>query len=171
MPSFRYFIRNATENDAVAINNLCVAAYEEFREVIGSENWLRLREILECASALTKEGELIVAVDETPNVIGLVLYVPPAFTTNGSIRAASIRTLSVSPAHRGEGVGRRLTQECIARAYRDDAGYQPDHRRNDDGGEAHVRADGLRQGRRSRSQVRREACALWFETEAQPGAR
>ena len=115
MLASQYLIRDANDNDANGINRVCIEAYEEFRSVIGTENWIRMRETLEQASELTRDGELIVAVDEASTVLGLVLYVPPE-AVHGKTPIASIRSLSVSPSQRGKGIGRNLTEECINRA-------------------------------------------------------
>ena len=115
-----FTVRNARPSDAEAINHLCVEAYAEFRDVIGETNWKRLRETLSTASSLINEGELIVAEDES-GVVGLVLYIPPRQDRDGPPKSAWLQTLAVSPSHRGRGIGRSLTRECIERARRDDA--------------------------------------------------
>lgn len=116
MSTAQYLIRDANDIDAAGVNRVCVEAFEEFRRVIGTDNWNRLREVLGRASELKHEGELIVAVDEASEVLGLVLYIPPDPACEHETPVASMRTLSVSPSQRGKGIGRSLTQECINRA-------------------------------------------------------
>lgn len=117
-----FFIRDARASDSEAINQLCVEAFVEFRTTIGETNWQRLRETLSRASDLFNEGELIVAEDSS-GVLGVVLYLPHARTNerNLSGRTAVMRTLAVSPSHRGKGIGHSLTRECIDRARKDGA--------------------------------------------------
>lgn len=113
-------VRNARRADSEAINQLCVEAYEEFRLTIGETNWKRLRETLSRASDLASEGELIVAEDSS-RVLGVVLYIPPENNKGLTPKSAWLQTLAVSPRHRGKGIGRSLTRECIERARRDGA--------------------------------------------------
>jgi ribosomal protein S18 acetylase RimI-like enzyme len=115
-----FTVRNARPSDAEAINHLCVEAYAEFRGVIGETNWKRLRETLSKASSLINEGELLVA-ESASGVVGIVLYIPPRQEKGGLPKSAWLQTLAVSPLHRGQGVGGRLTRECIERARRDGA--------------------------------------------------
>jgi len=115
-----FIVRDARPSDSEAINHLCVKAYAEFRPVIGESNWQRLRETLARASSLSHEGELIVAEDAS-GVLGIVLYIPPRRDQSGSSKSAWLQTLAVSPSHRGKGIGRSLTCECIERARRDGA--------------------------------------------------
>jgi ribosomal protein S18 acetylase RimI-like enzyme len=117
-----YTIRQATHLDAPAINQLCVAAYEEFESAVGRDNWLQLKETLARAADLSSLGELLVAEDAS-GVIGVVLYIPPGKSDGQAIPQAwaTIRMLAVSPASRGRGVGRKLTETCIDRARRDGA--------------------------------------------------
>jgi len=112
-----FIIRDAVPTDGEAINLLCVEAYEEFRETIGEDNWQQMKQALAQASALADKGQLIVA-DLSSTVVGVVLYCCAEETTAGGLPAttALMRTLAVSTAHRGKGIGRHLTQECIERA-------------------------------------------------------
>lgn len=115
-----FIVRDARPSDSEAINQLCVEAYVEFRPTIGERNWQRLRETLSRASHLSNEGELIVAEDSS-GILGVVLYIPPAHDQRVRSRSAWLQTLAVAPLHRGKGIGRRLTRECIERARKDAA--------------------------------------------------
>ncbi|MGZ8847311.1 MAG: GNAT family N-acetyltransferase [Pyrinomonadaceae bacterium] len=117
-----FVIRKAISADSDGINQICVEAFEEFRSIVGESNWEQLRETLEHASELISDGELIVAEDSS-GLLGVVLYLPHGRTNDSSLSAncALLRTLAVSPANRGRGIGRRLTQECIERARKDGA--------------------------------------------------
>lgn len=117
-----YTIRQATPRDSTAINDLCVAAYQEFETVVGPANWQQMRDSLAHASDLSSIGELILA-EDSAGLLGVILYIPPGKSDGINIPRewASIRMLAVSPGGRGRGIGRRLTQECIDRACRDKA--------------------------------------------------
>lgn len=66
---------------------------------------------------LAESAEIIVA-EEAGTVIGGVAFVPAASRLNKHFDSttASIRMLVVSPGHRGRGIGKKLTLECIGRA-------------------------------------------------------
>ena len=115
-------IRQATLLDAAAINQLCVAAYEEFAAVVGPANWSQMKVRLASAAYLMTLGELLVA-EDSGGVIGVVLYVP-AGRSDGTLvptEWATIRMLAVAPSSRGQGVGRKLTEACINQARQDGA--------------------------------------------------
>ncbi len=67
---------------------------------------------------------VLAAVDDDDRVLGGVTYVRDRTSPMAEHvidAAASIRMLAVDPAAQGQGVGRRLTQACIARARADGA--------------------------------------------------
>jgi ribosomal protein S18 acetylase RimI-like enzyme len=117
-----YWIRQATPVDAAAVNRVCVEAYQEYETAIGRTNWAQLRMILSRAAELSVSGELLLAEDQS-GILGVVLYIAPGMAEGIGIPEewAYIQTLAVSPKSRGRGVGKRLTQECINRAIRDNA--------------------------------------------------
>lgn len=117
-----YRIRQATTEDAAAVNRVCVEAYQEYEAAIGRTNWAQLRMILSRAAELSVSGELLLAEDDG-GVLGVVLYIAPGMAEGIGIPGewAYIQTLAVSPKSRGRGVGKRLTQECVNRAIRDNA--------------------------------------------------
>jgi ribosomal protein S18 acetylase RimI-like enzyme len=74
-------------------------------------------------STLADKGEIIVA-EDAGEVAGAVAYFAPNSGPRPNFFAPEwpiIRMLVVDPAARGQGIGRRLTDECIARAGRDGA--------------------------------------------------
>ncbi|MGY4623662.1 ribosomal protein S18 acetylase RimI-like enzyme [Bradyrhizobium sp. USDA 4486] len=72
---------------------------------------------------LARTGEIIVA-EDGGRIVGAVAYIGPKATKPAFFDPAwpVIRMLVVDPAARGKGVGRQLTEECLRRAERDQAG-------------------------------------------------
>lgn len=113
-----WVIRAATAKDAVEIDCLALAAFAQYSDLY--DDWPAFSRNIGRMSQL--DAELVVA-DEGGRIGGAVGYVAP-----GKPRAdffepgwAVIRMLSVDPAARGAGLGRRLTEACVARARRDGA--------------------------------------------------
>ncbi len=115
-----YTLRDFNPADKHAVNGLALAAFQQFQEKYS--DWKSFsRHIGEMAS-LSTSGELIVAVDGD-SVVGAVVYVGPYLPKSEyfSVEWSIIRMLVVDPGYRGQGVGRALTEECVARAQRDGA--------------------------------------------------
>ena len=113
-------IRDFVEADADEVNRLAVDAYAPFAPHYS--DWPAMAASLAKMSTLSATAEIIVA-DAGGRIIGAVAYVPavapkPAFF---DAEWPTIRMLAVDPAARGSGVGRALTQDCLARARRDRA--------------------------------------------------
>ena len=111
-------LKDYEDADAENLNRLAVSAYEQFRHHY--EDWPAMLAGLSKTSALSASGELIVAELES-KLAGAVAYFGPnsqkaAFFDQ---RWPIIRMLVVDPAFRGKGIGRALSDECIARAKRD----------------------------------------------------
>ena len=111
-------IRDYDGQDADSLNRIAVSAFEPFRDHY--QDWPAMRAGLAKTSALNATGELIV-VECDGQLAGGVAYVGPnrakaAFFDQGW---PVIRMLVVDPAFRGQGLGRTLSMECIARAKRD----------------------------------------------------
>ena len=113
-------IRDFEAADAAAVNRVVLAAWAEFEGVFSGFAGLALR--LGAAAALAGEVELIVAAVNGA-VAGAVGYVPPHGRREPMFPPewALVRLLSVAPSAHGLGIGRRLSEECIARARRDGA--------------------------------------------------
>jgi GNAT superfamily N-acetyltransferase len=111
-------LRDYESADAEKLNRIAVSAFDQFRDYYG--DWPAMLAGLSKTSALSASGEVIIA--ELQNKIaGAVAYFGPnsqkaAFFDQ---RWPIIRMLVVDPAFRGKGIGRALSDECIARAKRD----------------------------------------------------
>jgi GNAT superfamily N-acetyltransferase len=111
-------LRDYEHADAEDLNRIAVAAFDQFRDHYG--DWPAMLAGLSKTSDLSASGEVIIAkLQDT--FAGAVAYFGPnsqkaAFFDQ---RWPIIRMLVVDPAFRGKGIGRALSDECIARAKRD----------------------------------------------------
>ena len=108
-------IRDYLETDAAAVDRLAVTAFAQFRSHYA--DWEAMSAGLARMSRLSASGEIVVA-ESDGGIVGAVAYIPPDRPKAGYFDAAwpLIRMLVVDPAARGRGVGRVLTEACIARA-------------------------------------------------------
>ena len=116
-------IRDYQSSDADNLNRLAIAAFSQFRDHY--QDWPAMLAGLSKTSDLSASGEVIVAELQITGLrdkfAGAVAYFGPnsqkaAFFDQ---RWPIIRMLVVDPAFRGKGIGRALSDECIARAKRD----------------------------------------------------
>jgi GNAT superfamily N-acetyltransferase len=111
-------LRDYESADAEELNRIAVSAFDQFRDHY--RDWPAMLAGLSKTSDLSASGEVIIA--ELQNKFaGAVAYFGPnsqkaAFFDQ---RWPIIRMLVVDPAFRGKGIGRALSDECIARAKRD----------------------------------------------------
>jgi ribosomal protein S18 acetylase RimI-like enzyme len=118
-------IRDARAEDHGAIQDLTLAAYEEYAKVMAPMAWAALRQAV--LAGLDAEGavERIVA-ERADTLLGSVmLYSPSANAYSDAVAATGwpeLRLLAVAPAARGQGVGTALVKECMRRAQRAGAG-------------------------------------------------
>jgi ribosomal protein S18 acetylase RimI-like enzyme len=114
-------IRPFSTADAEAVNALALAAFAQYEGVYS--DWEALTRGVGAMAGLAGQGEIIVA-GEGGGIVGAVAYFAPGTSPRADFFEPEwpiIRMLVVAPAARGQGVGRRLTEECVARARRDGA--------------------------------------------------
>jgi ribosomal protein S18 acetylase RimI-like enzyme len=115
-------LREAGTRDHPAIDTLVRTAYFEFADRLDAADWEKMRASLAVANLLHLGATLLVAEAEG-RIAGSVAYHPPGNSDPNIFPRewASIRALAVDPVARGRGLGRRLTEACIARARTDRA--------------------------------------------------
>jgi len=111
-------LRDYESADAENLNRIAVSAFDQFRDHY--EDWPAMLAGLSKTSALSASGEIIIAELED-KFAGAVAYFGPNSQKASFFdqRWPIIRMLVVDPAFRGKGIGRVLSNECIARAKRD----------------------------------------------------
>lgn len=112
--------REYCDADAGEINRLAIKAFQEFSRYYS--DWPAMAAAYARMSKLSKSGEIVLA-EASGCIVGAVAYIPPHSAKPAYFDRtwAAIRSLAVEPDSRGVGIGRALTQECIARAKRDEA--------------------------------------------------
>jgi len=114
-------VRPFLPRDADAVNAVAVAAFAQYEGVYSE--WERLMAGVGAMASLAEQAELVVAEDDGA-IVGAIAYCPPRSTPRADFFTPDwpiIRMLVVHPGARGNGVGRKLTEQCIARARRDGA--------------------------------------------------
>ena len=107
-------IREARSDEHAELGALTVAAYRSLDPVLSPDYEAELADVAGRAAAAT----VLVAV-EGGRLLGGVTYIPDAenpLAEHVDPHAASLRMLAVDPACHRQGVGRRLTEACTARA-------------------------------------------------------
>ena len=113
-----FTLRDATLDEADAIAAVIKAAYAEYEPNYTTEGWQRYFGILGNVEGHFGRAEVIVAEHEGA-LAGCVMFYPDgSLSGQGEWPAgwAGILRLAVHPSHRGHGLARALTQECIRRA-------------------------------------------------------
>jgi len=113
-----FTIREFRGEDTDELNRLSLRVFSEYREHY--EDWKKAHEEYSDMARLAREGTILVALDGDI-LIGGVAYIGPGTERMDWYEPgwAYIRSLVVDPAHRGRGIGTRLTEACIELARRD----------------------------------------------------
>lgn len=104
----------SADHDAIA--QLTVDAYRADGQ-LGEETGSYAHHLADVATRV-RDGELLVAVDDTGQVVGAVTFALAGtpYAQLAQAGEAEFRMLAVDPAAQGRGVGEALTRACLARA-------------------------------------------------------
>ena len=116
-------IREAHPHDFSEIAQVGRAAIEEFREAMGPRQFRAYQEYTSDVAKRAQGGQVIVAEMEG-RIVGTITYCKAGYDellhAPFPAGTAAIRSTAVLPAARGMGIGRRLVDECLQRAKRDE---------------------------------------------------
>ncbi len=110
-------IREAEAGDLEAVESLVKGAYLEYRELVPPEGWEKWMESV--SQAIHTGAGLLLVAEVAGAIQGVVQFYPDASrSSQGRWPAGSgtIRLLAVRAQARGQGLGTRLTRECLRRA-------------------------------------------------------
>ena len=110
-------IREAGAEELAEVESLIKAAYREFQPLMPAAVWERWMDNIS-ETIHSPDGVLLVA-ERQGRIEGAVKFYPDASQAHQGqwpAGAGLIRLLAVSPASRGRGYGRLLTQTCLKRA-------------------------------------------------------
>ena len=115
----KYELRDYRQADARHINELALAAFEQFKNYY--DDWDAFSANVAKLSDLAQVAQIIVAENCEHEIMGVVAYVPAAVVKAAyfPVNTPAIRVLAVSPRARGKGLGKALSNECISRAIGD----------------------------------------------------
>lgn len=98
------------------MGELLLAAYQEYSAGAPPELWAPYAQDIANVAGRAGDAQAIVAEDAGVLLGSITLYLDGAAGQAWPAGWAGIRLLGVAPAARGQGIGRRLTEECILRA-------------------------------------------------------
>lgn len=113
-------IETAKTEDFEAIANLNVLAYAEFAPYLPPGAWETMQKNLRNIEERAKAAEFMI-LRSGNDIIGSVVYCPAGKGDPAIFKPnmASILLLAVHPQHRGNGIAKALTLECVAKAKND----------------------------------------------------
>ncbi len=114
--------RQGSLDDLIALKELAILSWSQYKDVLEVEHWESLKGNLaknEAYIKLLEQSECIVCETEDAKIIGMAFLVPNGNPTEIYQSDWSyIRFVSVNPNYGGKGIGRKLTELCIASARR-----------------------------------------------------
>jgi len=115
-------IKNFIPEQREALNQLALDAFSDFKEIY--EDWLGFSQKISNMASLSKNSEIIVAVQDQ-QLLGAVAYLSPKSIKSEMFDKdwAVLRMLVVDPKKRGLRIGKALTLECINRAIQNGASH------------------------------------------------
>jgi GNAT superfamily N-acetyltransferase len=115
-------VRPAVAQDLPAVRRIVDAAYAEFEPWLTPANWVQMTSNIAKVIEPGAPGRLLVA-QLGNQLAGTITYLPPGPKDYRRVPPewAVIRALAVDPALRGLGIGRALTERCLALALADHA--------------------------------------------------
>jgi GNAT superfamily N-acetyltransferase len=117
----RFEIRDMRGDEREIVHTLTLTAYTEYAKKMQPTAWAGLHGAILAAFEIDTTADIIVATQtDSSELIGSVMLFPPALNVYGNLAESSkvpeLRLLAVLPEARGWGVGKSLTEACIARA-------------------------------------------------------
>jgi len=115
--SVKVLIREAGAGDLEDVESLVKGAYLEYRELVPGEAWEKWMESV--SQAINAGAGLLLVAEVEGAIQGVVQFFPDASRSGQGrwpVGSGTIRLLAVHPKARGQGLGARLTRECLRRA-------------------------------------------------------
>lgn len=115
-PRTEVTVREMEPGETALVAGLTLYSYSEFSARLPAGAWSQYQADLLDVESRAESGTILVA-EKKGTVVGAVCYLPSVVNVAGLPgEYAFIRTLAVPPAMRQKGVGRALTEACVARA-------------------------------------------------------